>query len=79
MKFVDVKVTINVDFGTMTLDQYKEFSKNFEKHIYARTQVPTSEIMESLDLDKRPFYVTSLTNVETTDALIDNAEINFVC
>lgn len=79
MEFIDVKVTIDVDFGTMTIEQYQEFISVFEDHFLNRKQVSNKDIFEKLDLDKRPFFVTSLKNIEKKGRLIQNAEINFKC
>ena len=80
MDFVDLKVNINVDFGTMTREQANEFISFFMDHLLNSKQVTNEDIFNKLDLDKRPFYVTTISQPKKeNDNLIQNAEINFVC
>lgn len=81
MEFVQVKVSIDVDFGTMTKDQYKEFLKEFEEDFLNRKQISNQKIMDALDLDKRPFFVSRIEEprADEPEDAIEHATIEFVC
>lgn len=79
MEFVDLKLTINVSFATMTMDQYKRLESFFNR-MPDDSPINNEELIKFLSLDKRPLAVTSIqrpTNIP--NELISNAEINLIC
>ena len=80
MNFVDLKLTINVDFGTMTEDQYKEFVEFFSKRFGTEEKINNKELIEYLDLDARPFAVASIKSpIFNGKELVSYAEIDILC
>lgn len=80
MKFIDVKLTIDVSFGTMTEDQYKDFIKFFKENFGKNEPIDNKKVIDYLSLDKRPFHISSygLQDDEENEN-IKNSEINIVC
>ena len=79
MEFVQLKLTIDVELGTMTKEQYKEFAHFFKHHFLNSKQLDNSYIIDKLDLDKRPFFVTEFKEPKSNDKLINLAEIKIIC
>ena len=80
MNFVDLKLTINVDFGIMTEDQYKEFVAFFSKRFGAEEIINNKALIECLDLDARPFAVTRIKSpIFNGNKEISLAEIDTIC
>lgn len=80
MNFVDLKLTINVDFGTMAEDQYKEFVSFFSKHFGTEEKINNKELIEYLDLDARPFAISSIKSpIFNGNKEISYAEIDIIC
>lgn len=79
MEFVDLKLTINVSFATMTMDQYKRLESFFSR-MPDDSPINNEELIKFLALDKRPLAVTSIQKPKINpNELISNAEINLIC
>lgn len=79
MDFVDLKVTINVTFAPMTIQQYNQLESFFNR-MPDDSPVSNEELIKFLSLDKRPLAVTSIQRPKPDpNELVSNAEINLIC
>lgn len=78
MQLIDLKFSIEVSFSSMTKEQYKEFVRFFEEKILETKPIEAKEVISRLDLDKRPFFVSSISSPRLSDELISNAEVTLI-
>jgi len=82
MEFIDLKLTIEVSFATMTREQYLQFSEFFKREFGQEKPIDNQKLIDYLALDKRPFRVASIENPILKGDLEDNiknAEIEIIC
>jgi hypothetical protein len=82
MDFVDVKLTIDVQFSTMTMEQYNEFVEFFQNYFTDPNPINNKKVIDYLSLDKRPMHVARISAPkwnENDDSHILNSEIDIIC